>query len=220
MEITAVFQPFIPLLDTDFAAAHWQAAVPHPIQCNWRGEAAPEELETVARVLWTLQELIFGYECKYTELDVDEQFCVNEERHALWDRDVCEAFVRSPLEPDYRIYKEFEVAPTGQWVDLLINRIDVTHDWQWKSGMKTAAQIHEDRWCVAMAIPFSAFGITPQVGDEWDANLFRVSRLRGERQFLAYAPTFTETPSYHVPERFVKLKFVNAEEGQKRRGQE
>lgn len=167
----------------------------------------PEVLQTTARVLWTPQELLFGYECRYTELDIDLKFEVSEERHALWDRDVCEAFVRSPLESDYRIYKEFEVAPTGQWVDLLINRIDITHDWQWKSGMKTAAQIDETHWRVVMAIPFLAFGIVPKAGDEWDANLFRVSRLNGERQFLAYSPTCTETPSFHVPERFVKLRF-------------
>ena len=210
MEIIAIFQPTIPLLDTDFTAPHWQAAVVHSIDRNWRGEVAPEALQTMARVLWTPEELIFGYECRYTELDVDDEFDVNEERHALWDRDVCEAFVRSPLEPDYRVYKEFEVAPTGQWVDLRINRIDVTHDWHWKSGMKTAAQIDATHWRVAMAIPFAAFGITPQVGDAWEANLFRVSRLKGERQFLAFAPTCTETPSYHVPERFVKLRFENA----------
>jgi hypothetical protein len=207
MQITAIFQPTIPTLDTDFTAPHWQAAWVHSIDRNWRGDTAPEALQTAARVLWTPQELIFGYECRYTELDVDDDFDVNEERHALWDRDVCEAFVRSPLEPDYRIYKEFEVAPTGQWVDLRINRIDITHDWQWKSGMTTVANIDETHWRVAMAIPFAAFGIVPKVGDEWAANLFRVSRLNGERQFLAYSPTLTETPSYHVPERFVQLRF-------------
>jgi Carbohydrate-binding family 9 len=210
MEIIAVFQPTLPLLNTDFAAPHWRSAVVHPLAQNWQGEAAPAELQTVARVLWTPEEIIFGYECAYTELDVDEQFDVQQERHALWDRDVCEAFIRSPREPNYRHYKEFEVAPTGQWVDLLINRIDVTHDWQWQSGMKTAAQIEPETWRVAMAIPFAAFGITPEVGDVWAANLFRVSRLRGERQFLAFAPTGTEKPSYHVPERFVPLRFVTA----------
>jgi hypothetical protein len=207
MEIIATFQPAIPSLSTDFTAAHWQAAKVHPINRNWRGDVAPEALHTTARVLWTPQELIFGYECRYTELDVDEQFAVNEERHALWDRDVCEAFIRSPLESDYRIYKEFEVAPTGQWVDLRINRIDLTHDWQWKSGMKTAAQIDATHWRAAMALPFAAFGVVPNAGDEWAANLFRVSRLNGERQFLAYSPTLTTTPSFHVPERFVTLRF-------------
>lgn len=210
MPITAVFQPAPVSLDINFAATHWQAAVAHPITFEWNGEHAPAELPTTARVLWTPTEIIFGYECGYTELDVDENFDVNEERHALWDRDVCEAFIRSPLEPDYRIYKEFEVAPTAQWVDLQINRIQVVHDWQWKSGMKTVAHIDTQNyiWRAAMAIPFSAFGLTPQAGDKWEANLFRVSRLNGERKFLAYAPTFTATPSFHVPEKFVPLEFV------------
>ncbi|MFN7926659.1 MAG: carbohydrate-binding family 9-like protein [Blastocatellia bacterium] len=211
MEIIAVFQSSLPLLNLDFAAPHWQAAVVHPIAQTWCGEAAPTALTTTARVLWTPEEIVFGYECAYTELDVDVEFDVNEERHALWDRDVCEAFIRSPLESDHRIYKEFEVAPTGQWVDLQINRIDLTHEWRWQSGMKTAAQIGAEKWRAAMVIPFSAFGIAPKLGDVWAANLFRVSRWHGERQFLAYAPTFTEKPSYHVPERFVALRFVNAE---------
>ena len=59
-----------------------------------------------------------------------------------------------------------------------------------------------------MAIPFDAFGCKPQPGDVWHANLFRVSRLGGERQYLALAPTFTEKPNFHVAEAFVKLRFV------------
>lgn len=210
MPITAVYRPAPIALDVNFAAAHWQAAVVHPIAFEWNGANAPRELVTTARVLWTPQEIIFGYECEFTELDVDEIFDVTQERHALWDRDVCEAFVRSPLEPDTRIYKEFEVAPTAQWVDLQINRIEINHDWQWKSGMKTVAEIDTQNhiWRAAMAIPFAAFGLTPKVGEQWAGNLFRVSRLHGERKFLAFAPTFTEKPSFHVPEKFVPLEFV------------
>jgi hypothetical protein len=44
-----------------------------------------------------------------------------------WRGDVCEAFIRSPLEPHERIYKEFEVAPSGQWCDLLVDRSAMTH---------------------------------------------------------------------------------------------
>lgn len=212
MEIIATFQSAAIPFNLDFTAPFWRSSVIHSIANNWQGQAAPSELMTTARLLWTPKEIILGYECYYRELDIDEVFDVNVERHALWDRDVCEVFIRSPLEPDDRIYKEFEVAPTGQWVDLLINRIDLTHDWKWKSGMKTLAQIDEAQkiWRAAMAIPFSAFEIYPQPGDEWKANLFRVSRLNGERQFLAYAPTFTEKPNYHVPEKFVTLRFEDA----------
>jgi hypothetical protein len=96
-------------------------------------------------MVWSDAGLSIGYECRYTELDVDEEFNVSEERHALWDRDVCEAFIRSPLEPHPRSYREFEVAPTGQWCDLLVDRSRMWHDWEWRSGMATLARIDPGR---------------------------------------------------------------------------
>lgn len=164
----------------------------------------------MARVLWNETEILFGFECGYTELDVDDVFDLNQERHALWDRDVCEAFIRSPLEPHEKYYREFEIAPTGQWCDLLVDRSVMWHDWEWKSGMRTVSEIVEAKniWRVAMAIPFSAFGCKPKPGDVWHGNLFRISRLHGERQYLTYSPSFTEKPNFHVAERFVPLRFV------------
>jgi len=163
-------------------------------------------------VLWSEREILFGFECDYTELDVDEEFDVNEERYALWDRDVCEAFVRSPIEPHEKYYREFEVAPTGQWCDLIVERSETgaqtLADWRWRSGMRTASDIGEKIWRVAMAVPFDAFGCKPQPHEAWHANLFRISRSGGERQYLALSPTFTEKPNFHVAEAFVKLRFV------------
>ncbi|MGH9767074.1 MAG: carbohydrate-binding family 9-like protein [Blastocatellia bacterium] len=207
-EITAVYY-HSPLLTTDFSAECWLRAPVLTINRNWRGEIAPAELRTTARLLWSGEEILFGYECGYTELDVDEEFDVNEERYALWDRDVCEAFVRSPIEPHEKYYREFEVAPTGQWCDLIVDRSKMLADWQWRSGMRTASAISETEkiWRVAMAVPFEAFGCKPQPGAVWHANLFRVSRYAGARQYLALSPTFTPEPNYHAPERFVELRF-------------
>lgn len=212
-EIIATFHPS-PELTTNFDHEGWQRAQRLTINRDWSGKAAPAELHTTAMVLWSESEILFGFECSYTELDVDGDFDVNEERHALWDRDVCEAFIRSPIEPHEKYYREFEVAPTGQWCDLLVelapNGARMWHDWEWKSGMRTASKIDETEavWRVAMAIPFSAFGCQPQSGDTWRANLFRISRLKGERQFLTLSPTLTEQPNFHVAERFVNLRFI------------
>jgi len=212
VQITAAFHPS-PVLTTDFGHECWQRAHRLPITQNWRGDAAPAELATTARTLWNERELLFGFECGYTELDMDEEFDVDEERHALWDRDVCEAFVRSPLEPHEKHYREFEVAPTGQWCDLIVDRSRMWHDWEWRSGMRTAAEIVEADgvWRVAMAIPFEAFGCRPQANNIWKANLFRIGRFNGERQYLALSPTLTEQPNYHVPEAFVDLCFVKSQ---------
>ncbi|MDX2044113.1 MAG: carbohydrate-binding family 9-like protein [Acidobacteriota bacterium] len=209
LEIVAAYH-FSPELSTNFNHECWRQASLLIINHNWQGNLAPQELHTTARVLWNEQELLIGFECGYTELDVDDMFNVNEERHALWDRDVCEAFVRSPIEPHEKYYREFEVAPTGQWCDLLVDRSVMWHDWEWKSGLRTVSEIVEAEkiWRVVMAIPFSAFGCLPKAGDIWHGNLFRISRLNGERQYLTYSPTLTEKPNFHVAEKFVPLRFV------------
>ncbi len=210
MEILAHFSPTPPPLSADLTHPVWQPVTRLPLAYNWRGEIAPNELHTQVRLVWTPEQLWLGFECSYTELDTDEQFEVEQERYALWERDVCEAFIRSPLEPRPDSYKEFEVAPTGQWCDLLIHRPRVDFDWQWQSGMQTAAEIDatHQNFRVVLAIPFSAFGLIPQAGDQWHGNLYRISRLNQARQFLAFAPTLTETPDFHLPEKFVPLIFV------------
>jgi alpha-galactosidase len=79
--------------------------------------------------------------------------------------------------------------------------------------MSTSAAIDASAgvWRAVMRIPFAAFEVTPTAGDRWHVNLFRVARLHGVRQFLAYAPTDTATPDFHVPDRFVPLVFAAAE---------
>lgn len=210
MHVTARFQTAPPPLAADLTHSAWQAATVAPIDRTWRGEAAPAGLDTTARALWTVGHLWFGFECAFTELDADTDYDTGIERVALWEHDVCEAFVRSPQEPRPDSYKEFEVAPTGQWCDLAIHRTRVDVDWRWQSGMETAAEVDHDLgvWRAVMRIPFAAFGVTPEAGDRWHLNLFRISRLHGERQYLACAPTGTDTPDFHVPERFVPLVFA------------
>lgn len=209
-EIIALYRPMRIAVDTNFRNAGWQPAPLLPIRYNWRGDLAPPELSTAARVIWNEDWLYFGFECGYTELDLDAEFDLTQERHALWDRDVCEAFVRSPREPEEKVYKEFEVAPTGQWCDLKVDRTRMQHDWAWRSGMRTAAEIIESAniWQAVMAIPFEAFGARPERGERWQANLFRISRLKGERHFLALSPTLTPSPNFHVPESFIDLIFA------------
>jgi alpha-galactosidase len=208
-EIIAVFCPS-PRLTVDFHDETWRGAHRLVIDRNWRGEEAPVELKTTAMVVWSEREIFFGFECGYVELDVDEEFDAQEERYALWDRDVCEAFVRSPVEPHEKHYREFEVAPTGQWCDLIVDRSRMLADWRWRSGMRTASEVigPEKIWRAAMAVPFDAFGCEPRPNDLWDANLFRISRSNGERQYLAFSPTFSEKPNFHVAEAFAKLRFV------------
>ena len=211
MQVPAHFAATPPPLAADFTSEAWRRAAALPIDRTWRGDEAPAELATTARVVWTLDHLWFGFECHYRELDADATIGVNTavERPALWERDVCEAFVRAPSEPRADSYKEFEVAPTGQWCDLAIHRPRVDVDMDWQSGMETAARVDAEAgvWRAVMRIPFAAFGRTPLPGDHWHVNLFRIGRVDGERQYLAYVPTGTPAPDFHRPEQFVPLVF-------------
>ncbi|HZS09439.1 MAG TPA: carbohydrate-binding family 9-like protein [Blastocatellia bacterium] len=213
-EIIAIYQSESIPQGANFNNNFWRQARRLEINYNWRGELVPAELKTVALVVWTDSHLCFGFECGYTELDMDDpaadDFDSGRERYALWERDVCEAFVRSPLEPENQVYKEFEVAPNGQWCDLKIDRTKMLKDWEWQSGMQTAWKTNEAGkiYSVLMTIPFESFDLKPNRGDCWQANIFRIARLNGERQYLALSPTMTRQPNFHVPERFINLRFV------------
>lgn len=199
-----------PPLHAEVSPAAWTGAGPLHLATDWRGHPAPSSLRTSVRLGWSPAGLRVAFECAYTELDIDDRADTAIERDALWERDVCEAFIQSPAEPHAASYKEFEVAPTGQWCDLAIHEPRAQVDIRWQSGMATAAAIDRDRrvWRAVMDIPFDALGGAPRPGDRWRANLFRISRLDGARQYLTFAPTGTPAPDFHRPERFVPLVFA------------
>jgi hypothetical protein len=208
-DLLAQYVSQAPPLEAQFETESWRAASKVAIARLWQGDEPPDGLKTTARLLWTDDELVVGFECSYVELDADSECDPSVERYALWDRDVCEIFVRSPGEPAETSYKEFEVAPTGQWCDLKIDRATRVHDWEWKSGMRAFGRIDHGnlRWRAVMALPFSAFGERPRRGDAWWGNLFRVARIGDERIYLAYSPNTSERPNFHVPESFVRIRF-------------
>lgn len=208
MHVVASYVPSL-TLSPDLDATGWRDVPPLHIDRTWRGEPAPAALQTDVRAAWTASHLWFAFECTYLELDADDEVDTTIERACLWERDVCEAFVRSAREPHAGSYKEFEVAPTGQWCDLAIRQPRTDVDMGWQSGMQTAAALdRERRYFVAiMRLPFDAFGGAPAPGETWAANLFRITRVDGERRYLALSPTGTPTPEFHVPAAFVPLAF-------------
>ena len=69
------------------------------------------------RLLWTEDELYLRFRCRYRAIYVFPDADPSGHRDELWERDVAEVF----LQPDRfgeKYYKEFEVSPNGQWLDL------------------------------------------------------------------------------------------------------
>ena len=126
----------------------------------------------------------------------------------LWDRDVCEIFIA----PDPNVverYLEFEAAPTGEWLDVAIHWTPEKResDWSFNSHMQAGAKIEKDRVTIAMRIPWNHWIHEPQKGERWRSNLFRCVGKDPTRGYLAWQPTKTPQPSFHVPQAFGWLVF-------------
>ena len=188
----------------------WESSPAIHLTKYWNGELAPPGRHSEVQMLWSDTSLFVRFTAAQTEpLIVSNAPQTVAKTIGLWERDVCELFVAPDrLEP--HLYFEFEAAPTGEWIDLAINSTSGERitDWDYRSEMETAATIEEDRVVLAMKIPFRAFGRKPEAGDVWLGNIFRCVGSGPDRGYLAWRPTYSEKPNFHVPEKFGHLTFA------------
>lgn len=201
-------------IEKDFSADRldhpsWKTASPVEVGTYWSGEAAPDSRAFEARLLWSDTALYVRFDAVQGEpLAVSPKPDLSKKVVGLWDRDVCEIFI-APDKNDANKYFEFEIAPTGEWIDL---GIEVTPngrktDLEYRSGMTSAARIEKGRVVMAIKIPFAALGRRPANGTVWLGNLFRCVGSGPTRGYLAWQPTRTPKPNFHVPAAFAKLRF-------------
>ena len=162
---------------------------------------------TEIRSRWTAEHLYLLYTCPYTELNLKPEPVTAEETPRLWNWDVAEAFIGSEEGPIGR-YKEFQVSPQAEWVDLDIDRSDPKgqQGMRWNSGYAVAARIDRDAkvWYGLMRIPFRAIDTRPaEKGRTLRIGLFRIAGTN-PRQHYTWRPTGGAT--FHVPEAFGTLR--------------
>jgi alpha-galactosidase len=198
-------------VDAEHPAEVWQKAHPVVFCSDWQGRNPDEQRETQVRVLWSSQTLYLRFECRFRELHVFADSDPNGRRDHLWDRDVAEAF----LQPDpsrERYYREFEVSPNGMWIDLDIFPGGLA---DLKSGLKKSVTLDADghRWAAELAIPLKA--LTPNFDPKaiWRANFYRVEGKEEPRTYMAWRPTGTVSPNFHVPAAFGRLRFAEGGNG-------
>lgn len=191
-------------------SAIWDKATDVSVTKYWSGVAAPATRQFKVRLLWSDMALYVRFEAEQNEpLIVSEKPDLTKKIRGLWDRDVCEIFI-APDKKNRNQYFEFEIAPNGEWIDL---GIEVTPkarltDWDYKSGMTSATFIEAEKVVMAIKIPFAALGKTPKAGDVWLGNLFRCIGKDPTRGYLAWQPTKTKEPAFHVPKAFGEFQFV------------
>ncbi|HEY0319488.1 MAG TPA: carbohydrate-binding family 9-like protein [Pyrinomonadaceae bacterium] len=193
---------------SDFFNAEWERAAPVPLVRYWSGKPAPPERQAEARLIWSEKALCVRFICSQSEpLVMSDAPQTAEKTIGLWERDVCEIFI-APESNKTEHYFEFEAAPTGEWIDLEIKWKPEAREtnWQYRSGMTAAGRIEEGRVFIVIRVPWEAFGKRPQAGELWRVNLFRCVGTGAERGYLAWQPTRTPQPNFHVPQAFGWLR--------------
>jgi len=205
-EIVAAYVAQEITLNASHSAPEWKNARPVVFCSDWQGKNPDPGRETTVRVLWSPRSLYLRFECRYRELYVFEDAQPNGRRDQLWDRDVAEAF----LQPDpsrARFYKEFEVSPNGMWIDLDISPNGLA---DLKSGLQRSVFLDEKShvWAAELAIPLKAVTANFDPNAVWRANFYRIEGTKEPRTYLAWQPTGTPQPNFHVPGAFGKLRFA------------
>ena len=193
---------------TDSENGEWGGAEPIRITKYWSGEKAPDPQHFEARLLWSDQFFYVRFDAELAEPLIISGAARPARTMNLWEKDVVEIFL-APDCGEPRRYFEFEIAPTGEWLDLAIDATDGERktDWEYDSGMETAAFAGKAQVTMAMKIPWRAFGCRPLPGEYWLGNIFRCAGSEANRSYLAWQPTMTEKPNFHVPECFGKFYF-------------
>ena len=193
----------------EFDHQSWNQCNPVQITQYWSGTPAPATRHAEARLLWSYNALYVRFVCPQAEpLVISSTPQTTVKTLELWDRDVCEVFLApDPSAPNH--YFEFEAAPTGEWVDLEIQKSGDKREtnFAFNSGMSAAASITPHLVLVMLRIPWSESLPQPKSGDRWRINLFRCVGNDPDRGYVTWRPTYTPEPSFHAPEAFGWLLF-------------
>lgn len=191
-------------------AEFWRLAEPVFAGNDEYGRTVPGHRSAIVS-RWTEAYLYLLFACPYEELYLNPRPDTVHETYGLWNWDVAELFIGADFQ-NIRRYKEFEVSPQGEWIDLDVNLDlpDHTVGWTWSSGFQPAPRIDEEAktWFAAMKIPFASIAEEPPVPErEFRVNLFRSQGPPERRKRIAWKAPMTA--SFHTPERFGRLILVD-----------
>lgn len=185
--------------------AAWQNATAIRFCHDWRGKNADEGRQTEVRLLWSPEFLFVKFVARYRNITVFEDAQPNGRRDHLWDRDVAEVFLQPNGSPE-RCYKEIEVSPNGQWIDLDIapgQKLNL------QSALRRRVSIEKRKkvWRAELALPMKSLTAAFDPASAWRVNFFRAEGPAEPRFYSAWQPTRTPVPNFHVPECFGELRF-------------
>jgi hypothetical protein len=129
-----------PRLDTNPMSSFWRGSEPIYMESDALGKTEPK-YRTEIRTRWTKQNLYFLFVCPYEELNLTPNPNKSAETNELWNWDVAAAFIGADFK-NIKRYKEFEISPQGEWIDLDID-LDRQHGdsgWKWNSNFEVSSR--------------------------------------------------------------------------------
>jgi uncharacterized protein (DUF362 family) len=183
--------------------AAWSAARPARFETDWAGKKTGTA--TRVRAAAGKDALYMLWELEGAGVNVDATRPVKVEREKLYEEDCVEVFL-TPNPADRTRYYEVEVGPLGHFFDLAVDRKTRKSDVAWSSAPEIATKVDRDRKMVtielALRAPELASALKP--GARLPLGLYRMEGA-SPRQYLAWSPTRTDKPNFHVPEAFGTL---------------
>jgi alpha-galactosidase len=170
---------------------------------DWCGRNEDLQRQTEVRILWSFNFIFIQFQCRYRELFVFED--QNNRRDELWLRDVAEIFIQTGAD-EIGNYREFEISPNGDWLDLDIAPEKKTH-LAWSIESRVLVNPKTKTWTAEMAIPMSNLAPAFHPSEIWKINLFRIEGSEPDRFYSAWQPTHTAKANFHVPACFAELWF-------------
>lgn len=191
--------------------ARWSSIEETTVRNDWMGNLCPSDRHFHFQMAWNRRFIFIRFRTMRTDdCVIGSNPVVDFKTLGLWDRDVCEIFI-APNPSDLLHYYEFEIAPTGEWVDLRISfdgeQRKTLSDYNSDCLRETVHSDGED--LMMLSIPWGSLGIEPFGTMKIMGNVFRCTGSDPDRGYLALWPTGSERPNFHVPSAFGCFNLVD-----------
>ncbi len=177
------------------------------------GTEPPQPIATRVGMEWNDLGLLVYFRGRFEHLRLmpaDTSDPGGAKTHRLWERsDVFEVFVGKEAART-GLYKEFQVAPDGRWLDIEVHRPLGISNHYWHSGFRCRSFIdHEMQiWSAVIELPWNCFGLNNKTSDEWNINFYRASGKFHGDELLAWSPPGTGERCFHRYQFFGTIDFL------------
>lgn len=195
----------VPTIDGVGDDAAWATATATTYDTDWSGKVWPKSVTTV-RSLWNEHAFYMLWEIAGTSFNTDHSKPVDVEREDLYNEDCVEIFF-TPNPADINHYFEIELGPFGHFFDLDIHHATGGSDEKWSSGaqIKTTQDVPNHKAIIEVAFTSPDMLAALKSGATLPINMFRMEAKSPNREYLAWSPTKTPRPNFHVPAAFGSL---------------